>query len=238
MRLILARHLINLLLCCMPVSLLAAPANQMNASYDVIGFGMKLANVTESFTYKDNAYQVTSITKAVGMLARFKPETVTIMSQGTITQQGLKPSSYSLNRLVDTHKNASANFNWDKSILTHNDYKGVNDYPLTQGTQDRLSVLYHLPLLVKSSKTDTKFDITDGNNLENYRFTLAPETQKISIPMGEFATRYISSTVLEGQIRYEIWMAIDRDYFPIKVIVTDSSGGKLTQVLTDLTITQ
>ena len=55
-----------------------------------------------------------------------------------------------LTREIDTHKNASAKFNWEKSILTHHDYKGVNDMPLPKGTQDRLSLLYHLPLLLKS----------------------------------------------------------------------------------------
>lgn len=237
MRRIFLRYLTALILSGLSLSLFAAPASQIKASYDVIGFGMTLAKITETYTRTDDNYQIDSITKAVGFLARLKPETVRITSQGKITPQGLKPLNFALTREVDTDKNASAKFNWDKATLTHHDYKGINDLALTPGTQDRLSVLYHLPLLAQSAQREVKLDITDGNNLESYRFTLSPEAQTINVPMGEFVTRYFSSMAVRGQIKYEIWMVNERDNFPFKVIVTDSNGGKLTQVLTDLTVT-
>jgi hypothetical protein len=216
---------------------LAQPPGKIQASYDVIGFGMTLAKINETYTRTDDNYQIESVTKAVGLLARLKPETVRITSHGKITEQGLVPLAYAMTREVDTNKNASAKFNWDKLVVTHNDYKGIADLPLAKGTQDRLSVLYHLPLLAKTNQTEFKFGITDGNNLENYSFSLGADEQNISVPMGTFKTRYISSTPVGEQVKYEIWMAIERDYFPYKIIVTDSKGGKLTQVLTDLFIT-
>jgi hypothetical protein len=237
MRLALLRYLTTLLLGCLSLPLLAAPASQIKASYDVLGFGMVLAKITETYTRADDNYQIESVTKAVGLLARLKPETVRITSQGKITPQGLKPLNFSLTREMDTNKNASAVFNWDKATLTHHDYKGINDLALLPGTQDRLSVLYHLPLLAQTVKKEIELNITDGNNLEQYRFTLSPEVQTIRVPMGEFVTRYFSSLPVAGQITYEIWMVSERDNFPFKVIVTDSNGGKLTQVLTDLSVT-
>lgn len=216
----------------------AAPPSQIQANYDVIGFGMRLAVITETFTRKDDNYQIESITKAVGFLARLKPETVRVTSQGKITPQGLIPFSFSLTRELDTDKNARATFNWDKAILTHNDYKGVQELPLAKGTQDRLSVLYHVPLLVQTKQqADFKFSITDGNNVEDYSYTLAPEEQVVTVPLGEFKTRYISNKPIGEALKYEIWMATEHDYYPCKVIVTDAKGGKLTQVLTQLTIT-
>jgi hypothetical protein len=213
------------------------PASKIQASYDVIGFGMTLANVSETYTRTDNNYQIESVTKAVGLLARLKPETIRVTSQGKITAQGLLPLAYSLTREVDTNKNASAKFDWEKAVLTHNDYKGINDLPLGKGTQDRLSVLYHLPLLAKMEQTAFKFGITDGNNLEDYSFTLDAGEQNVRVPMGSFKSRYISNTPVGEQVKYEIWMATERDYFPYKIIVTDAKGGKLTQVLTDISIT-
>ncbi len=213
------------------------PAGKIQASYDVIGFGMTLANISETYTRTDDNYRIESVTKAVGLLARFKPETVRITSQGKITAQGLVPLAFALTREVDTNKNASAKFNWEKSAVTHTDYKGINDLPLSKGTQDRLSVLYHLPLLVKTEQTAFKFGITDGNNLEDYSFNLGTDEQEVQVPKGTFKARYISNTPAGEQVKYEIWMAIEHDYFPCKIIVTDSKGGKLTQVLTDLSIT-
>ena len=234
---IIARPLIALMLCLASQTLYAEPASKIQAKYDVIGYGMTLANITETYTRTQDSYQIKSVTKAVGMLARLKPETIHVTSQGKITPQGMLPLSYVLTRETDTGKNASAKFNWETEILTHTDYKGINDLPLPKGTQDRLSVLYHLPLKVKPEQAEFKFSITDGNNLENYSFTLAAEQQSVRVPLGTYTTRYISSTPVAEEVKYEIWLATEHSNFPCKIIVTDAKGGKLTQVLTELTIT-
>jgi len=231
------RYFAMLLLCTSSIPLLAAPASKIESSFEVHGFGMTLANITETFTRTDDDYRIESVTKAVGLLAQLKPETIRVISQGKITAQGLVPLSYALTRIADTHKNASAKFNWETAILTHNDYKGIQDMPLPKGTQDRLSVLYHLPLLVQPGEAEFKFSMTDGNNLENYSFNLSAETQNVRVPLGKFKTRLISNTPIGETVKYEIWMALEHDNFPCKIVVTDAKGGKLTQVLTGLTIT-
>jgi len=238
MRHTIKRYISVLLLCVASQPALAEPASRTQANFDVIGFGMTLANITETFTRKDDSYQIDSVTKAVGLLARFKPETVRVTSQGRITPQGLVPLSFAMTREVDKDRNASAKFNWEKAILTHNDYKGVNDLPLAKGTQDRLSVLYHLTRLVKSDQSEFKFSLTDGNNIDDYIFNFSPQESDVTVPLGTFKTRYISaSSPNPDAVKYEIWLAIERDNVPCQIIVTDSKGGKLTQVLTQLTIT-
>jgi hypothetical protein len=233
-----ARCITALLLCCTSPLLLAASASQIQANYDVIGYGMTLANITETFSRKEDNYESESVTKAVGLLARIKPETVRVTSQGKITPQGLVPLSFSMTRVHDTDKNASAKFNWEKAVVTHNDYKGLNDLPLAKGTQDRLSVLHHLSRLVKSDQAEFKFSITDGNNMDDYSFNFSPQESDVTVPLGTFKTRYISSSSSNPDaMRYEIWLATEHDNVPCKIIVTDSKGGKLTQVLTQLTIT-
>ena len=233
----LTRSIIVLLFSFCSQPLFAAPPSKIQASYDVIGFGIKLATINETLTRTQDTYQSESVTTAVGLLARIKPETVRISSQGKITPQGLLPLNFALIRDIDKHKNAIARFNWATAVLTHDDYKGVNDMPLPKGTQDRLSLLHHLPAMVQSGHTEFKFSITDGNNLEAYSFNLSPDEQNVQVPLGTFKTRYISSTPVGEQVKYEIWMATDREYLPCKIIVTDSDGQKLTQVLTALTIT-
>lgn len=218
-------------------STLADPPTKIQASYDVMGFGFTLANITETFTRTQDNYQIESVTKAVGMLARFKPETIRVTSQGKITAQGLQPLAFSLVREVDTHKNASAKFNWEKAIITHSDYKGVIDLPLVTGTQDRLSVLYHLPIVTQSNQAEYKFNISDGNNIENYAFSLSPNEREITVPLDSFKTRHVTNTPTGEEVKYDIWMATEHNYFPCKIIVTDAKGSKLTQVLTQLTIT-
>ena len=230
-------YLAALLFCTAAQPLFAEPPSKIQASYDVIGFGMTLAKIEETFTRTDDSYHIESVTKAVGLLATFKPETVRVISTGKMKPQGLLPLIFTLKREVDTDKNAAAKFNWEKSLLTHTDYKGVNDMPLAKDTQDRLSSLYQLQILAKTGQTEFKFGVTDGNNLEDYIYQIAAEEQNIRVPLGVFKTRYIFSTPIGEQMKQEIWMATERDNFPCKIIVTDSKGGKLTQVLTALTIT-
>lgn len=237
MKRIFIRNITALLLCMISPTLWAAPPSQIQASYDVIGFGMTLANITETYTRTQDSYRLESVTTAIGLLARIKPETIRVTSYGKITPEGLMPLVYTLTRKVDTDKNASAKFNWEDNILTHIDYKGVNDMPLPKGTQDRLSLLYQLPFLAKSNQSQFTLSITDGNNLEKYYFSLSPEVQNIRVPLGTYKTRYFSNTPIGEEVKYELWMATEHDNFPCKIIVTDSSGGSLTQVLTQLTIT-
>jgi hypothetical protein len=223
MKRIISNSLAALLLTITAYPALAELPSKIQARYDVIGFGMTLANIEETFTRDNDSYHIESITKAVGMLARFKPETIRIISSGKITANGLVPLNFSLKRDVET-------------IIIQTDYKGVTEIPLSKGTQDRLSVSYNLQILAKSGLTDFSFTIIDGNNQDNYVFTLSPDVQNARVPLGNFKARFISNTPISTEVKYEIWMATERDYFPCKLIVTDSNGGKLTQVLTGLTI--
>ena len=226
-----------LLLGMMPLPALADFPAKIEAEYDVTGFGMTLANISETFVRTGDNYRIESVTKAVGLLARFKPETVRIISEGKITAQGLQPQNFSMTRELDTDKNTKVKFDWDKSIVTHNDYKGVNEYPLHKDTQDRLSILYQLPQLAGSDTQKKTLDITDGNNIDPYTFTFAKEGEKVRVPLGAFNTHFISNTPKGEEVKYEIWLMADQNNYPCKIIVTDAGGGKLTQVLTGLTIT-
>ena len=237
MKLLFLRFPVLLLLCFASPFVLAEPASRIQASFDVNGFGMTLAQINESYTRTADTYLIESVTKSVGFLARFKPETIRIHSQGNITPQGLQPLSFSLAREADTDKNASSKFNWEKATLTHTDYKGVIDMPLPKNTQDRLSLLYHLPTLVKSGVSEFKLNISDGNNLQEYSFSIASDERNVRVPLGNFKARYVSSIPVGDQVKYEIWMVVAQDNFPCQIIVTDSGGGKLTQVLTALTMT-
>ena len=237
MRYIVSICMSAILLCAGTRPAMAELPGKIVAHYDVIGFDIKLAEISETFTRTADSYQIESITKAVGILARLKPETVHVISQGKIHAQGLTPLSYSLSRDVAAHKNTHATLNWETAKISLNDYKGLVERPLPQGTQDRLSVLYHLPQVSKSDYTEFKFSITDGNSLDDYTYTLTPEETSVSVPLATYRTRHIYGTSTSSAVKYDIWMAGELDNFPCKIIVTDAKGGKLTQILTHLTVT-
>ena len=108
----------------------AAPAS-IESSYDVITKGVKIATINEKFTRTGNHYRIENVTKPVGLLALFKPDTLYVVSEGDITTQGLRPLNYVYKRSQETLKNTEANFDWSQSSLMLNDRYGQRVEPQT-----------------------------------------------------------------------------------------------------------
>lgn len=215
--------------------LYAAPASRIQANYDVLGYGMKLISISETYTRTQDHYQIESVSKAVGLLARFKPETIRVVSKGLVTAQGLRPETFTNRRELDTERNTSAIFNWDKATILHHDYLGERTAVLPAGTQDRLSAMYQFQFLPLQNMSEVNFTITNGRDLDKYSYHITPE-QSVTVPLGTFKARYLSIPKQEDGSTFEIWLASDLGNIPCKIVITDADGKKATQVLTELTV--
>jgi hypothetical protein len=232
------RSLIVLLLCCFAPALLAAPPSRIEASYDVTTKGVKIAVITEKFTRTDNHYRIESVTKPVGLLALFKPDTLFVVSEGVITAQGLRPQNFVYKRSQETLKNTVANFDWDQSTLMLSDRYGQHFEPLPAETQDRLSVQYqfrYIPFLREHK--EVTMHITNGSKIDTRQYQVHPK-QMLAIPMGTLETLYLSTPPEQTAWKTEIWLSVENGNFPCQITVTEDNGDKLTQVLTALSITQ
>lgn len=230
----------NIFSCCLAVLLLsanaqAAPASRIQASYDVIGYGFKLISVSETYTRTHDQYQIEGVSKAVGLLARFKPEVIRTTSKGLVTAQGLRPLSYTSKRELDTKRNSSAIFNWDTATILHKDYQGERTAVMPAGTQDRLSAMYQFQFMSLQNMAEVSLTITNGRDLDHYSYHVTPE-QSITVPLGTYKTRYLAIPKQEDGSTFEIWLATELGNFPCKIVITDADGNKATQVLTGLTI--
>jgi hypothetical protein len=233
------RPLIALLLCCVAPSLFAAPPENIKASYDVITKGIKIATITEEFTRTGNQYRIENVTKPVGLLALFKPDTIYAVSEGDVTAQGLRPQNYVYKRSQETLKNTEANFDWKQSTLMLNDRYGQRAERLPADTQDRLSVEYqfrYIPFL--RDRKEVIMHITNGSKIDTRKYVIQPK-QMLTVPLGKLETLYLSTPAEEGSAwKTEIWLSVENGNFPCKITVTEDNGDKLTQVLTALSITQ
>lgn len=213
----------------------AAPASRIQASYDVMGYGFKLISVSETYTRTQDQYLIEGVSKAVGLLARFKPEVIHTTSKGLITAQGLRPLSYTSKRELDTKRNSSAIFNWEMATILHKDYQGERTAALPAGTQDRLSAMYQFQFMSLQNMSEVSLTITNGRDLDHYSYHVTPE-QSMTVPLGTFKTRYLAIPKQEDGSTFEIWLATELGNFPCKIVITDADGNKATQVLTGLTI--
>ncbi len=232
------RTLVALLLGCIAPALFAAPPARIEASYDVLTKGVKIAEITEKFTHTDNHYRIESVTKPVGLLALFKPDTLFVVSEGDITSQGLRPQSYAYKRSQETLKNTAADFDWRQSILMLSDRYGQRFEPLPADTQDRLSVQYQFRYVAfLRERKELTMHITNGSKIDTRRYLITPR-QMLTVPMGTLETVYLATPPESTAWKTEIWLSVENGNFPCKIILTEDSGEKLSQVLTALSITQ
>jgi hypothetical protein len=233
------RTLAALLLCCIAPALFAAPpAQRIDASYEVTTKGVKIAVITEKFIRTGKHYRIESVTKPVGLLALFKPDTLYVVSEGDVTAQGLRPQSFVYKRSQETLKNTEASFDWNQSNLMLSDRYGQRFEPLPADAQDRLSVLYqfrYVPLL--RERKELTMHITNGSKIDTRRYLIHPR-QMLTVPMGNLETLYLSTPPQATAWKTEIWLSVENGNFPCQIILTEDSGDQLTQVLTALSITQ
>jgi len=219
------------LLLCFAGSSHAASPSSVLATYDIYKSGIRIGQIEESYAYSKGHYTVTSTTRAVGVLAVFRPGRIILGSSGLVDNQGLKPLKFSDIREGEGGKNRSAEFDWNTGRLTMIQPAQRTVVPLPDGTQDRLSAMYQFMFLSLAKTNSLSFYMTNGGKLDIYNYRITPE-QSVTVPLGTFKALYVASVPEPKSNRTEIWLATEHANFPYKMVITDPDGASLSQVLT------
>jgi hypothetical protein len=231
------RALAAVWLICLAATVRAAPPSRIEAHYEVSKGGIRIVTMNETFTRTGDHYALESVSKAVGLLAFFKPETIRVTSTGTITSQGLRPEHYASMRKLDTDRDTRADFNWSRHQVSLTYHGGTHVWPLQAGTQDRLSAMYQLMFLPLQNMHELKLLMyNNGTRIDDYTYHIAGNAT-VSVPAGTVPALYLATTPEKDGKRTEIWVDAAH-HFPYKLVVTDHDGGQFTQVLTSLKFTQ
>ena len=230
-----ALHLaVWLLLCGIAQPLFAAESpSRIQANYDVLKGNIKVATITETYTRTRDGYHIDSISRAVGLLALIKAETVHITSAGMLTAQGLRPVTFIHERKLDTKRNARADFDWSANRITLTDRAGQRTLPLSAGTQDRLSAMYQFMFTELKDAATLSSNVTNGSKMNDYSYSVTTG-QSVTVPLGTFQATHLITPLLAGKKQTEIWLAAEHANFPYKMVITEPDGGSLTQVLTKI----
>ncbi len=223
-----------LLLCGIAQPLFAAESpSRIQANYDVLKGSIMVATITETYTRTRDGYHIDSISRAVGLLALFKPETINITSAGMLTAQGLRPVTFIHERKLDTKRNARADFDWSANQITLTDRAGQRTLPLSAGTQDRLSAMYQFMFTELKDASTLSLNMTNGSKVGDYSYRVTTK-QSVTVPLGTFQATHLITPLLAGKSQTEIWLVAEHANFPYKMVITEPDGGKLTQVLTKI----
>lgn len=225
------------LMMCIASAAYAAPPNSVRATYDIYKGKLRVGQINEVYQRSKDQYTVTSTTRAVGLLALFRPGKINIKSNGLVTDAGLQPLNFSDIRNGEDGKNHRAEFDWSGKKLTLIQPPQNSIVPLPNGTQDRLSAMYQFMFLSLEKSDTLNFNMTNGSKLDNYQYRVTPN-QILTVPLGTFKAHYLVSAPEADASKTEIWLATERNNFPYKMTVTDKDGDKLTQVLTKIDFVQ
>jgi hypothetical protein len=221
------------LLACLLASAAAhAAPTEVRAEYTVSKGGFVIGRVVEKYERKGDTYRIESITRSEGVLKLFLDESITLSSEGRITDGGLQPLKFAQRRGGDRSRDIAATFDWDRSLL-HSEFRGERkEIPLPVGTQDRLSVMYQFMNIVPGS--EVRLNMSNGRKVDAYTYRRVAD-EALKTAAGDFdAAHFERITETEKESHAQIWIAKDRFNLPIRVVFEDSNGLRLEQNLVNL----
>jgi hypothetical protein len=225
------------LMMCIASTAYAAPPASVKATYDIYKGKLRVGQINEVYQRTKDQYTLSSTTRAVGLLALFRPGKINIKSNGLVTDTGLQPLNFSDIRNGEDGKNHRAEFDWNSKKLTLTPQPQNSLFALPDGTQDRLSAMYQFMFLSLDKAETLSFNMTNGSKLDVYNYRVTPN-QNLTVPLGTFKAHYLVSAPEADASKTEIWLVAERNNFPYKMTVTDKEGDKLTQVLTKIDFVQ
>ena len=202
----------------------ALPA-RVEIEYELKRNGSVMAEVVDRLEQANGSYQLSEHWKGKGIYAVMGKAKRT--SAGMLTADGPRPTEYVDERSGrDTQR---VTFDWAANTITRR-YKGqTRTEPVPADTQDRLSFLFALTFASQKNES-VSFHVADGRGMS--RHTYDPNgRERIGTPAGEFDTVRVLRKNGSGDVA-EIWLAANRSYLPVRIVVVEQDGTRYEHVAT------
>ncbi len=227
------RALVFIAACLFAGACAAQPPHRVSLSYDVSYNGVVAAEVTEVLEHDGKTFSLRSEGRGKGIGALLYRGAARRWCRGEITSTGLRPLEFRDQR--GDRPAAVAKFDWVRMTLTQEHDSKSETTKLVPPLQDRLSFLYNFafqsPPDLKPGK-EIKVTLTDGKGLTRFQYNVAG-TERLSTPAGELETvRLVKQRENKDDKGTEIWFASGRDYLPVRILVIETDGVRIDQVLT------
>jgi len=203
----------------------AEPPPHLEIAFTLSRNGSAMADVTERLDYAGGDYRLTETWKGRGIYALLG--SARRVSQGSIAQGTLRPREFVDER--SGRDTARAWFDWQARTLTMQ-YQGKRAAePLPPNAQDRLSFLFALSLVPGQSDA-VSYTVADGKGLSSHVYRVVGR-ERIRTPAGEFDTVKVAREG-DARERAELWLAAERAFIPVRLVVVDKDGTRYEQLAT------
>jgi len=205
----------------------AAPA-RVALSYDVYRNGTHVATISETFERRDATYRIRSESRAVGLLALIARGQILVTSEGTVTDRGLRPRRFEHTR--GGSQPTVAEFDWAANRLVMRHGTTTDSKTLEPNLQDRLSAMYQFMFLPLAGTAELHLPVTNGSKIEHYRYDVR-HGETMETPVARHAVVHLIKQRAPGDNATEIWLASTQHQLPVRMLIVESNGDRLEQVL-------
>lgn len=191
----------------------ATPPKKAEVGYQVERNGQALAEVSQKLEHDGKSYTLVETWKGKGVLG-LRGEAKR-SSKGEVAADGLRPRHFEDQRPGRDAQKA--------------DFDSAAKKP-TLEQQDRLSFIWTFAFA--PPKGPVTVNVSDGKGSTKY--TYEPKgREKLKTPAGEFDTlKLVKRRDNAGDRETEIWLAADRGFVPVRVLLVEKDGTKVDTIAT------
>jgi hypothetical protein len=194
----------------------ATPPQRVEIGYEIARNGTVLAETSQRLEHDGRTYRLSETWKGKGLLA-LRGEAVR-SSQGAVVADGLRPQKFEDKRSGRDSQHAV----FDPAAKT-----------ATLLRQDRLSFIWTFAFSPPTGPATVS--VADGKGVTSYTYQPAGR-ERVKTPAGEFdALKLVKRRDRPEDKVTEIWLAADRNYLPVRVLVVDKDGTRLDTLASKIT---
>jgi hypothetical protein len=193
---------------------------------------MRIGEGRDRFEHDGRTYRIASESKTVGIAGALYRMAILREVQGRLTAAGLRPETY-----AETHNGKpkrSVRFDWDRKQATLFNGEKSRVVALPEGTWDTTSFGYNFAFF-RPQSDELRVNLTDGRRISDYRYAVLGR-QQLETEIGTLDTMHVKRVQeADDERAFEVWLAVDRHYAPVRIRYTDKKGKVFDSVVTKLT---
>ncbi len=192
--------------------------------------GFLIGDAVYRFEHSNNRYRISTIGEARGLAALVLRGQGKIESRGLITEEGLQPLSFRVERGGPDRVETAA-FDWEAGLLTL--FDGRTE-PLDLPTFDPLALMWQYYF---TPPTVDKVTFTVGTPRRIHRYTMTREaTESIDWPQGKIDAERWHRRSEDGKTDAYVWLAPSLRHIPVKMRVSNTDRGTIEVVLDSIRV--
>lgn len=181
-----------------------------------------VGRATYAWEASDESYRLSLSAETTGLVGLLRRVRVVQTSEGRITAEGLRPDTFAMDRGPKA-RNEFARFDWPAKQLTFGYPDAVQTATLGAGAQDTLSLILQFAFVpIEQGRRDVL--LTTGRKVYVQAYERVAE-EVVETPAGGWRAWHLRRVRAQpGDEGYDMWLATDRPYLPVRIRWTDRNG--------------